>query len=439
VLGAAAAGLSFGFVSSKRLLTIPSATFDRFVAAGVVISRFGLFLLIFAVLKIKPKGDEGFYFEEAQKFLQHLIPYRDFRSSYAPLHAVMDAAFLHLWNNTLILMFFAVACEAALIFLWLRFGRSLFAESHVRIAALLYLASPISLQYTVVDGQDNVIIALLMVLSLYYLFKRKDLLSGVLFAASVCCVKFLPLLFAPELFFASSRRWRWALAAVIPTALIYGWFQFVLHANITVPVSHEGAIRTAGNLPYLVSTIIGIDLPLGVLDLIFLLLVLATIVVCLRALWHQDLATRSRLAVFAVAAVNLAFVLFSKKSWPSYLMLSLFPVSLVPSFDPADPKRQKSWSWLLAGFCFFGFVAVVENSVWFSLFLKAPAPAMHTMILQGNKVAIMFLLMQLVLIGGYLLLFVEAIRRTLRPYETLPDHAAAPPNATAPGDQALAR
>jgi len=94
----------------------------------------------------------AFYFPEAKSILSGLIPYRDFLSSYGPLNGYCNAAILRVWFSPLALIMFAIIVESFLLPMWFSIGHRLFEERELRIASVLYLASPLSLQFVTIDG-----------------------------------------------------------------------------------------------------------------------------------------------------------------------------------------------------------------------------------------------------------------------------------------------
>ena len=406
VLGAGAAIASVLLASSKRLLSIHRPTFDRGVLAAMAVSRLGLFFLVFLVLHVAPRGDiQAFYFPQAVEVLRHHLPYRDFVSSYAPLHPYLDAVFVKLWATPLSIMLFSVLVELAVLPLWWRVGPVFLAEREVRVASLLYLASPVSLQFVVVDGQDNVLIAALMALSMLLLARRRGLLSGATLAVTVAAVKFLPLLYMPAYFLASPRRWRWAIGAGLVLAAVYGGFT-LLHAPILQPLSAEGELRSAGNLPFLVESLFGITLPGRVSDLVLLLALAVIFTWIARATLCPSFASRLGVITFGTCALTLALLLLAKKSWPPYLMLSLFPVCLLPLAGRGTSDRLR-----IILYACFSFVAVTEHSVWASLLGMYGSAELHQALLTGDAAAMVFLLLQVLLLAGYGWLLYEAMRR----------------------------
>ncbi|WP_263367579.1 hypothetical protein [Edaphobacter bradus] len=269
--------------------------------------------------------------------LHGLLPYRDFSSSYAPLHAYLDAALARLWPSPLVIILFSVVCECVMFPLWLELGRRVVSDQQLRSSALLYLSSAISLQFVAIDGQDNVVIAMLFLLSTLLFLRGRPLPSGGCVGLGASVIKFLPLLYAPLFFFSVPRRWRWAAGLALPVVLIYGAF-VAKHLPILSVLRVEGGFKSANNLPYLVEAMLVITLPsllLGGIVAAFLLLIFILVA---RATTRAQGRLYLRPLVFGMAALTLVLVLFPKKSWPPYFLLGFFPVCLlIPMItDQAD-------------------------------------------------------------------------------------------------------
>lgn len=412
-LGATFACVGYLLSSSRRLLSLEKFRFDRFAIGAFALSRLGLYALIFLILRIAPRGDiPSYYVPEGEQAMLHKLIYRDFDSSYAPLHPYLDGAFLHLWHSALMIILLAIVAEILTYPLWLRIGRAFLPETTVRTAALLYLASPISLQFVTVDGQNNILISALIALSIWMILKHREAFAGALVGIAIASVKFLPLIFVPAFFFSVPRRWRFTAAFAAVIAVVYGGVT-LLHGNILDPLTREGGIKSAGDLWFVIEAFTGLDLPNRLLDLI------AVLVLCFVLARAARVALRSPgqfvLTVLnaSMASLTMALLLFSKKSWPSYLMLALFPLCLIVSSEyPAKNKLR------ILCFNLFGCIAVVEHSVWASTFSAGDATWFHTALLQHQPGAIAFLVLELCLIGGYLWLFLESVRR-IAPESTL--------------------
>ena len=379
-LGGLAAGCSLALTWRERFEKASNRSFDCGILGAFLASRLGLYLLIFFAFHIAPRGDiPVFYRPEALAVLHGEMPYRDFSSSYAPLHGFLDGLVLRLWNSPL-------------------------PEQRVRLAALLYLASPVSLQFVAIDGQDNVLIALFLAASVLLAVRGRAVLSGASLALGVILVKFLPLLFAPILFMACLRRGRWLAGFAGVLALGYVPFAW-MRVPLLYPLQAEGQAKTASDLPYLVEALLGLNLPGRVEDLTLVLVLVGLLGLVGLALRGAAAPTRMGVVLMAFASVTLALLLLSKKSWPPYLMLVWFPMCLLPG--AAGHQRAR-----LAAFAAFGWMAILSHSIWATLLQQAVGPDLHGLLAARDPRALVFLASQLALVGGYLWLLVTAMRQT---------------------------
>lgn len=404
VLGVVGASAGFIAVSTERFRAGSSHSFDRLANATFLVSRFGLFVLLFFILHLAPRGDiPAFYFPEATAVLHGAAPYRDFGSSYAPLHPYLDGSVILLWRSPLAIILLAIVCEAILLPVWLKLGRELFTEQSVRTAAVIYIASPISLQFVAVDGQDNVIVGLLLALAILCLLQRRAAVSGALVALGVVCIKFLPLLYFPAFFLAARSRLRWLLGAAGVLAAVYGGAA-VLHLPFLAPLTREGDLKTASNLTYVIESVFNVNIPSRVGDVVLLLILGTIFLLIARALRECSHASRMRVLIFGLAALTLALLVFSKKSWPPYLMFTLFPISLL--MTEGGHRRLR-----LGAFALFSMVAVVVQSFWATVFSQPLAPGFHLLLLERRPAAFLLLALQVLIVAGYLWLLIEAVRR----------------------------
>ena len=370
-------------------------SFDRWLYGAFLLTRVGLLVLLFVVLHIEPRGDViGYYVPEGFGALHGGVPYRDFESSYAPLHAYMDAAVLRVWGSARALMLFAVLVEFAGLPLWLGLGRRVWPERDVRAAAVLYLLSALSLQFVTIDGQDNVVIALLLAASFVLIGRRRELLAGVLLGLSAVAVKLIPLGYIPVIWAGTARRWRWLAGVLLAVGVGYGAFAGAVGRAVLMPLAREGGLRSAGDLPYVLEGLSGRILPGGVSGLVLAGMEGAILVRVLRVSRRSaEPAVRLQAMVLGVVAATLALELLAKKSWPAYLMLVLFPllVGVVRSGGP----------WSVAGMAGFSAVAMVEHSYWASLLGQFDAATLHQGLVRGDGRCFVFLLLEVLLVVGY--------------------------------------
>ncbi len=411
ILGAAA-GTAGVVLSSARAIHRPgNSAFRRIVAAAFLLSRLGSFALIFLVFGVAPRGDiPSFYFSEGSAVLQGLLPYRDFGSSYAPLHPYMDGALLLLWHSPLVIILFAICVEFALFRLWLRVGSHLFPEPLLRMAAILYLTSALSFQFVTIDGQDNVVIALLVLLALWLAMRSKDVASGALTALGVVIVKLIPIFYAPVFFLARKRRWAWAAGFFALLAVGYGSFA-AHHLQVLQPLMIEGPLKSSGTLPYLIETATGLNLPVTFWNAIMLI----ALGLVYLAVWRQSSggnSSGSPLSIlWGVTAATLVLLAFANKSWSPYLMLSLFPLCVVIARRGLRARIT---------FAAFSIVALAEKSYWATLLNEEGAPELRAAVLQHNLLHIGFLPIQVLLLLGYAWLLKLCFERLLEPPTQLP-------------------
>ena len=417
VLGsvAAAAGLA---LSSAGWIEGPSRRdFRRLICGAFLLIRIAIFGIVFLLFRVAPRGDvPAYYFPEASAALHGALPYRDFRSSYAPLHSYLDGAVLLVWHSQLGLILFAICVEFLLLALWLRVGDELFSERDLRVGSVLYVTSAISLQYVAIDGQDNVLVALLILVSLWMAMRSRIALSGIFTALAVVMVKLIPLFYAPVFFAGLRRRSAWTLGFMGVVAAGYGGFA-ALHVPLLQPLALEGPLKSAGTLPYVIESLAGLGFPVGLWRTVMVLVLGVTYGLVWRASIGRTDAARVWSMLWAVAASTLVLLLFANKSWPAYLVLILFPLCTLVA---------GSGLWARVLFALFGIVALVEHSFWATLLVEANAAELHRGILRGDGQSLSFLLLEVLLVLGYAWLLWECVGRATGERNEMgrPAHAA---------------
>jgi hypothetical protein len=396
-------GISIIVCSIRGLFSLPRQSFDRLVNIAFIISRFAIYIGAFLILHLEPRGDVvGFYWSEAKAVLEHLLPYRDFLSPYAPLHPYLDAIAIRIWFSPLAIILLALLVETLVLPLWLRVGRLFLTEEHVRMSALLYLTSAISIQFVTINGQNNVMIAVLLVLALLLVYRHQAFASGAAVGLGVVAVKFLPLLYVPGFIAAVPRRWRWVAGLSIVIAIVYGMCLF-LHLPSLQPLISESGLKSADDLPYVFESITGFTVPSILWDMLVLVVCASIYLLIAVKSRGAGLALRLRILTFGFAALTLALILFSKKSWPPYLMLALFPICLL--------FRSKL---NIAGFALLGVVSAVSHSYWETLLVELNAAGLHQGLLSHDPKCILFLFIELVLIVCYAWVLQAALRQIYR-------------------------
>ena len=387
---------------------------DRQFVAVFAGSRLLLFGLLFGIFHVQVRGDvTGYYFWQTRLRLQGLVPYRDFRSSYAPLFQDLLGLAYRIRPSPLSLVLLATAAEIAAVWVWLRVARALFRDDVVRTAALFYLLSSISLQFVTVDGQNNVYIELLIGAMLLCSLRGREALSGAVYALSICAVKFLPLLWLPAIAMFTRRTFAWLAGAAALVIGVYGYFVIGLHAPVLMPLSEEGGLKSAGDLPYVIEAVVGHDFGHRCWDLL-LLLALGCVMTLTFGRFRRG--TRAsieggRELVSLLPVYLLLLMALAKKSWPAYTVMVLFPLSLVVAQavnslgeKVVHPDRKRRYVWrkfALPAFLLFQVLSLIEHSVWSSLLGEASALELHARLARRDGLAIFFLGLQIALLGCY--------------------------------------
>jgi hypothetical protein len=403
--------------NSTHLLRIEEVPFRRAVLFIWFVTRVGLFLAVFWALHVEPASDlPAYYYPQAELANRGLLVYRDFPSSYAPLFPyALGAALRLIWHSPKMIIVLAIAAEGLSLPFWMGACARVLPGEHARRAALLYVASAAPLVNVALEGQNQVWVSLCLAVAVWLYGRGREVGAAVALSLSVVLVKFLALLSVPAFFFRNSRRTAIASTFAVTPLLVYG-FLLVKGADILSPLRGESGDQTAGNLPFLATGLLmafGINVPLRVLDGITLAL-LAGLSVWLSQREPQPRAWGTMCGVVLLLATVL---LFSKKAYPSYLVMAFYPFCAIAASD--------SWRWW-NGVIFgcFGVVAMLEPTLWF----RWHGSRQLFTILQRTEdrslsTLAMFLIVELALMGFYLSFWRRAWQRLIN-CSTIPHQAA---------------
>lgn len=395
--------LTYIAATSPWIHGLSRKAFDRGVTTGLAVSRLSVYAIAFLVLHIQVRGDiPSFYVLPARGVFLHKMPYRDYPTSYAPLHPFLDAGLLLIWNSPLIIILFSIIGECFVLPVWMRVARIFASERSVRIASVLYLTSAASILFVAIDGQDNVLLQLLLGLALLALARYRAVLSGFLVAIGAVCVKFLPILFIPAFLITPVKRVRWFLAFLGTMIVGYGYFAWI-RLPLLFPVTYEHTDRTASDLPFILEGVVGRIPPLVIEDAAVALALLAIVVLLfLVAIRRPSIPAMVRGAAFGCTALLLALLILSRKSWPPYVMLVLFPLCLLTA-------RRENLRTRVVLFAVFNLICLTTHSIWATVFLQFLPEPFHAALLAGNAWAYILLVTQIALIAGYCWLLAECI------------------------------
>lgn len=413
VFSALLALVSFAVVRSRlfgKLGRWDNRQFDRLFVAFYAASHLLVFFAAFFVLHQKPWADlPAFYVPQAHAVMHGLVPYRDFKSSYAPLNPYLDAVLLKLKDSPLSILVFQIFCDIASVPFWIGFFRRMLNENTVRKAAVLYLLQPMVIWEICLDGKNQGLIALLLAIS-FYALARREVASGVSLSMSWILVKILPVIFLPSMFLGARRRFVWLASVVVPSVAVYGAFM-LRGADVTSALRGEAELTTPQNLPYLFSSLTGWDLPKVALSAVLLFMVAGALVV---AIWSQlrQVGEAARLWVTALSCevILLALMMANKKSDTSYLGMCFFLLCAFVAFD-ADRRRRASSIF----YALISLLALPIASFWYWPLHHEPAKALHNLWMAGNRNAWIMVLMQVLLVASYLGLAMGMLRSIRRP------------------------
>jgi len=371
--------------------------FDRGFVTFYAASHLLVFFAAFFVLHQKPWADlPAFYVPQAHSVMHGLVPYRDFKSSYAPLNAYLDAALLRLHDSPLSILVFQILCDIASVPFWIGFFRRVLNENTVRKAALLYLMQPLVIWEICLDGKNQGLIALLMAIS-FYALARREVISGVSLSLSWILVKILPVMFLPSMFFGARRRTLWLASVVVPSLAIYGAFM-LKGADVLSALRAESEIATPQNLPYLFGALTGMELPKIVLSGSLLLVVGIALVLTIRSqLRQKDESLRLWVTALSCEVILLAVMLVNKKSDTSYLGMCFFLLCAFVAFESDRGRRMSSVLYAVVSL-----LALPIASFWYWPLHIEPATQLHALWIAGDRNAWIMVLMQALLALSYL-------------------------------------
>jgi len=376
-----------------------------------LISRLGLFIALFVILRFEVPSDvPTYYYEPAKMALEGKITYRDFSTSYGPLFPYIAAGPVAIWDSAKAIVLLAIIFEGIAIFLWHRVASRTLSVADSKLGLLLYLCNPVPILNIVIAGQNQIWLSCFLAAALGLSLARREFFSGLLIALSVGAVKFLSLIFVPYWWLMSKARLHFTSGIIIGLALIYLPFYWV-GADILLPFKLEGVQISSGNLPYLL-TLTGFN-PSGHIAGLLLNLLLLGAIGMLSLLLYKNVRRGgiSGVSLLGLTAILLVFMLLSKKSYSNYLNIAMLPLC----FSAAVVLHRK---WQHEFFLLWCCVAALEPSLWHRWLSKANLDDyLHQMASRGamDFKLPLFILVELLVLGGYLILLWLVLRHLLKP------------------------
>ena len=382
----------------------------RFFLPGALamwlVSRLGLFVALYGILGYAVPSDvPAYYYEPAKMALDGKIAYRDFHSSYGPIFPFIAAGAVKVWDSPKAIVLLAILFEGLAILLWSRVANRTLS-AHTKLGLLLYLCNPLPILNIAVAGQNQIWLSCFLAAAFGLFLAKREFFSGFLIGVSVLAVKVLGLMFVPYWWLNSKSKIRFTSGLIL--ALAIGFFPFYwVGADILQPLKLEGAMMTSGNLPYLLS-MFGFN-PAGQTTGVLLNLILLASVGGMGLLLYilDQRRAKSGMSLLGLSAILLVFMLLSKKSYSNYLNLAMLSLCF-----SASEVLCRRWQQVL--FILWCSVAALKPSLWHRWLAKSYMNESLQNQLGCFKLSI-FILVELILIGGYLAQLWLIMRHIIKP------------------------
>lgn len=392
-VAASLCGLITLIVIARLMPGLPEPRWRVLLAWAYVLSRAGLFTLVYAVAGVPAMSDVTVYYSDATAVRGGAIPFADFATAYGPLFPYLAAVPTLVVDSATSIVFVSTLFEAIALPVWVATGDRLFGRAITTRALAAYVCCPLSFVNVPITGQNHIWLSLLLALAVLALLRGRVVSSALWLGVSVVAVKFLSLLWAPAFWVTLRRRGIWTAAFLLPIAIGYGtvWW---LGGDIIAQVRFHGSDGSSGNLPFLLGAA-GVDLSgpgprtlanlaaLGILTGVFL-----------AAVVTGRLGRPDQL-VLGLPLLLLVVMLVSKKAFASYLEIVLFPLCL------AFARLTWSWRVLLAG-GLFAALATVEPTLWFRWMHVEPLQPPWRWPPDRAALTAVFVAVEVALVGMYL-------------------------------------
>jgi len=364
-------------------------------------TRIGGFLLLYVFLGLgAPTDTHATYLPQAHAAIAGQVPYRDFNSSFGPLFPFLLAGLTLVRDSPFIFIVAAMLAEGALLLLWSRLGPRLVPPDSSRRALFAYVCCVLPFN-TVIMGQDELWIALLLTVTLLLVDRGRWIAAGALTGFALPATKFTSLLMWPFLARGSRNPWRFLALAAAVAAPFYAWIALA-GGDILAPIRFEGSLVTNGNLPFLGSLIapsLFLGRTAGIAG--------AAVLSCLLGVWflrsrRLDPAD-TKATLVAITVAELAFLLLFRKSYHSYLAV------VYPALCLLMAARLPRW---LPALLILGTLSVTQQSYFFRIMDGGTATSWR---LAGSSAGQwLFVLTDLLCVLGYLALGVALVRAAFR-------------------------
>jgi len=192
----------FEKIKDKLPYSLPSKEGTNFLLF-VTIFRLLPFILIFNICQFDARSDVQMFYDSALSALKGGFVYRDFPTAYSPLFPYFTTIPLFFVNSPKSILFQMVMLECFILWGTLK----LFKRTENSILTILYLLLPTTFVFSVLGGQEDVLMwGVLVVVLLVYRFNHSFFWVGVLLGLGLLVTKFLLILLFPGIFIYTKSK-----------------------------------------------------------------------------------------------------------------------------------------------------------------------------------------------------------------------------------------
>ena len=346
--------------SIERRLTQYSEPFV--LGIGWLVTRLLPFLFIFVVLDFTPFSDlDGFYWQAREAVLLKMV-YRDFHCMYSPVFPYFNALALWFWMDKKAIILFMILMDGLALWTTNRFYENLLPKTERLYRSLIYLVAPGSLVFSVLGGQEDEWMWLLLV-GAFLLWQRtnREAWFGVGLAAGFMCTKAVFILAVPALIFLVPKPVKWIVSAAITGGICLALLIYYTEWLWLEQPLHEAATLRAPNWLSVLNPLFFNHLHAGAKVWNWLgLAATAGGGTWLAYRLRQTDFTRAFSAVFVV--IYATMMIAQQSAYSNYIFIFLLPLTFVW----VDFNNRKE----VTLFLLFNVLSVVHPSLWWRL--KSP-------------------------------------------------------------------
>lgn len=185
------------------------------------------FIFIYFILKLEARSDVQMFYDSALGALKGGFVYKDFPTAYSPLFPYMTMLPLLIFNSAKSILFQMIMLEGFILWGTLK----LFNSSNKNLLAFIYLLLPSSFVFSVLGGQEDVLMwGVIVLVLLSYRSNQSFFGVGVILGLGLLLTKFLLILIFPAIFVYTKSKIKFVLGllAIGIPSLLFLYFNIQL-------------------------------------------------------------------------------------------------------------------------------------------------------------------------------------------------------------------